>query len=403
MRNAFYILIFFLPTGIWAQLGGYTDPQASNFNASAQINDGSCLYPNTSIGATNSMNLPSYLSESSGLIFWNQELWTHNDSQDKNLYRFQPSAPNATQTVALDSLQNMDWEEISQDSLFIYIGDFGNNGNGNRRDLKIFRIDKQSLSNRPFLIDTIFFQYDLQVTFSPTGANNTDFDCEAMVVGRDSIYLFTKEWVRNETSIYALPKLPGNHLAQHRNSWNVQGLITGASYMEDEKLIVLSGYSSLLQPFIVLLYDFQANHFFSGNKRKINLNLSLHQIEGICTENGLDYYLSNERFVQSFITIPQKLHSLDLRPFLSNYLQPLTPYQTVQTEKQFLFPNPAENYIFLSGYEGPYKIINWEGKLVQEGNLKGGEYIDIRNFAEGKYIVQTFEQEQWHAIIWIKK
>ncbi len=403
MRNAFYILIFFLPTGIWAQLGGCTDPQASNFNASAQINDGSCLYPNTSIGATNSMNLPSYLSESSGLIFWNQELWTHNDSQDKNLYRFQPSAPNATQTVALDSLQNMDWEEISQDSLFIYIGDFGNNGNGNRRDLKIFRIDKQSLSNRPFLIDTIFFQYDLQVTFSPTGANNTDFDCEAMVVGRDSIYLFTKEWVRNETSIYALPKLPGNHVAQHRNSWNVQGLITGASYLEDEKLIVLSGYSSLLQPFIVLLYDFQANHFFSGNKRKINLNLSLHQIEGICTENGLDYYLSNERFVQSFITIPQKLHSLDLRPFLSNYLQPLTPYQTVQTEKQFLFPNPAENYIFLSGYEGPYKIINWEGKLVQEGNLKGGEYIDIRNFAEGKYIVQTFEQEQWHAIIWIKK
>jgi hypothetical protein len=91
-----------------------------------------------------------------------------------------------------------------------------------------------------------------------------------------------------------LSKTPGSYKAQYKNSYDVQGLVTGATLLENKKLVVLCGYNSLLQPFTLLLYDYEANDFFSGNKRKINLNLAFHQVEGIATNNGLKYFISNE-------------------------------------------------------------------------------------------------------------
>ena len=42
----------------------------------------------------------------------------------------------------MSNIKNTDWEEISQDKDFIYIGDIGNNS-GNRDDLKIYRAGKK--------------------------------------------------------------------------------------------------------------------------------------------------------------------------------------------------------------------------------------------------------------------
>jgi hypothetical protein len=62
-------------------------------------------------------------------------------------------------------VKNTDWEEISQDSSYIYVGDFGNNYQGNRTDLHILRIEKKSfLLNQP-IIDTISFSYSNQTDF----------------------------------------------------------------------------------------------------------------------------------------------------------------------------------------------------------------------------------------------
>jgi len=82
-----------------------------------------------------------------------------------------------------------------QDKDYLYVGDFGNNLNGNRTDLKILRIRKNSVLVNPLKIDTINFSYSNQTNFTPTGTNNTDFDCEAFIVASDSIYLFTKQWI----------------------------------------------------------------------------------------------------------------------------------------------------------------------------------------------------------------
>ena len=122
--------------------------------------------------------------------------------------------------------------------------------------------------------------------------------------------------------MYALPKIPGNHVAQLKESYNIKGLITGATYVPHKKIIALSGYSKMLSPFIYLLYDYNNSNFFSGNKRKIKIALPFHQVEGIATNDGLHYYLTNENFVRKpILAVRQQLHQLDLSPFLSHYLQ----------------------------------------------------------------------------------
>jgi hypothetical protein len=247
------------------------------------MNDGSCTYNNASVSVSDSWILPAAMMETSGLIYFDNSIWTHNDDTDNNLYRINPANVNDYQAYELTGAINSDMEDIAQDENYIYVGDFGNNVNGNRTDLHILRIEKNSLLNSAPQIDTIWFSYSLQTDFNATGSNNTDFDCEALIAST-TLYLFTKECVSEKTSLYVLPKTPGTHIAGFRANLNVNGLITGAEYIEDKRLIVMSGYSSLVQPFIYLLYDFQSDNFFSANKRKISLNLSFHQVEGITTK-----------------------------------------------------------------------------------------------------------------------
>jgi hypothetical protein len=323
MKVLISILFFLIMVNtLFAQITGCTDPLANNYNINAEINDGSCTYNNSSVGVTDSWIMPSVMMETSGLIYFDNSIWTHNDDTDINLYRINPSNVDDFQTFELTGTINTDMEDIAQDEDYIYIGDFGNNVNGNRTDLHVLRVEKTSLLNNFPQIDTIWFSYLLQTDFNPTGSNNTDFDCEALIASSDSLYLFTKEWVSEKTSLYVLPKTPGTYIAEYRANLNVSGLITGAEYIEDKRIIALSGYSSLVQPFIYLLYDFQSDNFFDGNKRKISLNLAFHQVEGITTDDGLNYYISNEKLVQ-IITINQKIHELNLAPYLENYLNSL--------------------------------------------------------------------------------
>lgn len=295
-----------------AQLTGCTDPLALNYDAAAQSNDGSCLYPTSSVNFTSSLDLPASLQESSGLIYYNNAIWSHNDNSDLNLYQLNPNDASQIATQTILNCNNTDWEEITQDANYIYIGDFGNNSSGNRTDLHILRIAKNSLFTSTLSVDTIWFTYSNQTDFSASSGNNTNFDCEAFIVSSDSIYLFTKQWLNQQSTIYTLPKIPGTYSAQLKATIPVNGLITGANFQEDKRLITLIGYSSLLQPFLYLLYDFQGTNFESGNKRKVGLNLPFHQTEGISSENGIDYYVSNEYFSNAFATTPQKLHTLNL-------------------------------------------------------------------------------------------
>ncbi len=321
-----YLLIYnflFNNLSISAQNSGCTDLLANNFDALAITNDGSCTYNQASASASTTTNLSSpVLDENSGIIIWDNAVWTHVDSGGSNeIYKLSLSDFSILATVSLPGTTNNDWEDIAQDNDYIYIGDFGNNNNGNRTDLKIYRILKSSISGTPPfspVIDEINFSYTDQVDFTPQGGNNTDFDCEAMIVTQNNIYLFTKEWISEETTLYSLPKTPATsanpHAANNEGSYDVNGLITGATYVEDKNLVVLSGYPNpdvSFGPFIVLLYEFNSNDFFSGNIRKISTNLFRPQIEGVASSDGINIFVSNEQsggFVQPGI---QQISLLD--------------------------------------------------------------------------------------------
>jgi len=265
--------------------------------------------------------LPDAVNETSGLLLWDASLYTHNDDSDTNLYSINSLTGALENTLALTGTSNQDWEDIDQDANYVYIAETGNNASVNRSNLRILRVDKTGLLGGNPNVNSINFTYSNQTDFTATANNHTDFDCEAIIVSTDSIYLFTKQWVSHKTSVYSLPKMPGTYVAQLHETYNVDGLITGAAYMQDKKLVALCGYSNTLQPFIYLLYDFAGNNFFSGNKRKLNLSLGFHQIEGIATNNGLDYYLSNEHFQRFVVNVPQKLHVLNLTEYLGSYLK----------------------------------------------------------------------------------
>jgi hypothetical protein len=266
----------------------------------------SCHPYKKSIKPARSWQLSDTLVETSGLIYWENHLYTHNDDTDNALYQLSLNG-RIIRRIPLGKTKNVDWEDLAQDKDFIYMGDFGNNSNGQRIDLKILRIEKSTLSTTP-IIDTIWFDYENRSISSDKTPNATDFDCEAFVIVGDSMYLFTKEWISNQTTVYALPKIPGKYRAIKKSSHPVDGLITGADMVEiDHKnVLVLCGYSKLLQPFLFVCYNFDQTDFFGGCMQRMNIKLNFHQIEGIAI-SPLGLYMSNEYFKKGFQT-PAKLH-----------------------------------------------------------------------------------------------
>jgi len=300
---------------------GCTDPQALNYNPAATEDDGSCTYQVVNVAPEWTLQLDERVSETSGLIQWDGVLLTHNDDTDTRLYLLDPSTAEIVGDYMLQGVVNEDWEEISQDDDFIYIGDFGNNG-GDRDDLHILRVSKASLKADNPTVDTIWFTFSDQQSLVSQGINQTDFDCEAFIVSKDHIYLFTKQWLHSQTSQYKLPKLPGRHVAQKMAEYNIQGQVTGAGYLEEEHLLVLCGYAGLVQPFLSIFYDYKGDDFFSGIHRRFNLILPFHQVEAVDTQDGIHYYVTNERVVkESFINIPPQLHLFDLSEWMNEYLK----------------------------------------------------------------------------------
>ncbi|MBQ6666703.1 MAG: hypothetical protein IJM65_01150 [Bacteroidales bacterium] len=317
------LTLFLLPicAPLRAQVSGCTDPRARNYNSEAEINDGSCRYAKASVSPFFTAELPPVVGGSSGLLRIDSGVYTHNDHREGILYCLDTTDAHIVGEIALRGIRFKDMEDAATDSLYIYLGDFGNNVSGNRNDLHILRILKSSLNDSLPQVDTIRFSYPEQNDSIPTDANSTDWDCEALIASGDSLYLFTKQWVSQQSVLYALPKRPGRYDARHVDSYAVGGLVTGADIDEEHRVVVLCGYSQLLQPFLLLLYDYEGNNFFSGNRRKISLQLPFHQVEAVVREEGFRYILTNESFKHGGFSTPARFHRIDLSPFLSTDAQ----------------------------------------------------------------------------------
>ena len=249
-------------------------------------------------------NLPDILVETSGLIHYNHMVWSFNDSGgEPEIYSYSIADSSIKHRITLWNGKNYDWEEISQDSSFIYVGDFGNNF-GIRNNLCIYIINKKQLpkhKNKAIKARKIHFTYP---GYSPTtfAFKRSAFDCEAMICFNDSIYLFTKNWITNTSGIYQIPKEPGKYIAKKIGIFDSKGLITAACLKKSQ--LVLLGYANST-PFI-----WRFNHFSNPNLKpydgeRYDLKaLNGKQTEGIAIIDSVTYLISSEKttsFPQLFV------------------------------------------------------------------------------------------------------
>lgn len=255
--------------------------------------------------------LPVNVIETSGLITYNGKLITHNDSGNlPQLYEIDKTTLEITRVVTISNAVNTDWEDITQDDLYIYIGDIGNN-NGTRTDLKILKIRKSDYDvSDTVAAETISYNYEDQTDFTNDG--NSDFDAEALIVLGDNLLIFTKQWQSLGTAAYSLPKLPGNYVADNIGEYQIDGLITGATYSPDDfNEFYLIGYSEFLFPFFVRINFQQNTTIFSGEIIKSPLNVGVAQVESIALDTTSNqFYFTSEEFInQPIISTRARLFS----------------------------------------------------------------------------------------------
>lgn len=348
--------------------------------------------------------LPTMLNNTSSLFYWQGGLWTANDHGGLVLYEMDTlTAHIVRQLPLLDTLPPFsDMEETVQDDHYFYFGDFGNNHEHLRDDLRVLRLAKADLLAGVFRFDTIFFTYE---GYDPTqsGADElpiTDYDCEAMIATADSLYLFTKQWSSLQTTCYALPKEPGHYTAQPRGNADVYGLVTGACYRPSQRILVFTCYTQFCQPFIYLLYDFSGTDFFGGEHRRIPLsNFIGTQIEAIASADGLHYYLTNEHFSRVGITYPAQLLSLDLTDYLYAYLHPDTSHVGITlppcgAQRFTLSPNPAVHHVEVTcmcpGVVATLSLYDSRGCLRLEQQLPAHSdtcHLDVSSLPVGTYLL----------------
>ena len=347
--------------------------------------------------------LSSTVLETSGLIYFDGKLVTHNDSGDNpNLYEINTTDGSVTRTVTISNATNVDWEDIAQDDDYIYIGDFGNN-NGTRGDLMIYVISKADFNAQTTVTaDTIQFQYAEQIDFT-SHPKDTDFDCEAMVVVDDSILLFTKNWVNEKTNLYKMPKVSGFYTLSISDSLDAQGTVTGATYNADKNSIFLVGYQSA-NPFMWELAQFSGYNPFSGTNSRCALaqpsGTSI-QIEAITSIGNDGYYISSEEFNYGNFNLPS---------YLSIFQKEYTAINSLTNSKLKLYPNPVSDVlnIQLTAKETigmtDLRIVNVVGKTVyQKSNLKElKNEIDISKLAKGSYYVIIKNDKKIDTISFIK-
>lgn len=348
---------------------GCTDPQAINYDNTATINDGTCNYPPTSYILTELAQLSDAIMETSGLVYFDQQLWTTNDAgNDNELYRIDTLTGAILQTALIVGAENFDWEDLAQDESHIYIGDFGNNI-GNRTNLRVYKINKSELPNNIVNSELIEFTFSDQTDFSPDN-NNHNYDCEAFFYHNDSLYLFSKNWVDMKTRMYTLSTSPGVQVAVLRDSLEAGGLITGAT-INNDGVVALLGYT-VSEGFMWLLSDYNGTNFFSGNKRRISFGsvLNISQIEGITFSEGGRGFISAE----NFSVLSPKLHRFSTH----QWFELPTSLSTIHQQQFSVYPNPVSDYVY----------IKFENSLPDEIDLSLynllGQQIDLRYYQRSR-------------------
>ncbi len=344
-------------------------------------------------------NIDQQVEETSGIVFHNNELWTHNDSGgDAILYSIDTATGEVVRSVQINNATNNDWEDICKDENYLYIGDFGNNS-GARDDLKVYRISLEELENpenTSIDAEIINFAYDPEIYSGKyTRSNNTNFDCEAFISFQDSLYLFSKNWIDNKCYLYSLSKEPGTYIIAPKDTINTNGLVCGADYNENTNTIALIGYKyGIPAPSLLfIIKDFTSNDFFNGTLIRKRLSLNGCQTEAIIFRNNNDLWFTNENFLsyeQGLYKISYNKQGIDKHSFNSKVFE--------------VFPNPAKNTVNISvkdkfiNNKFNVELIDTSGRIIKKLKNNKLNYtrikkINLSDVKSGKYIIRIFDKK----------
>jgi len=351
-------------------------------SASSQSFLSRLLTPKSSIHADTIGNLPPQVEGTSSLFFLDGRYWTCNDHGQLTLYALDTTTAAIVDSITL-APYIYDMEEVSQDDNYLYFGDMGDN-NGVRDDLHILRLSKTDFAMRNFVFDTICFSYPDR---NDTNARN--FDCEAFVVADTVLLLFTKQWIDHGTDCYSIPNRAGTWQARRLFSLATDGMVTGACYQPEHRLLVLCGYNSLCIPFLYIAYGFEELSIDGGVCQRELLSLGIGcQTEGITTVDGKHYYITCERLERYGLSNPAQLFFVDLSYILGSYLDPVESVVSPAGHGRLnVYPNPTYGPLHVPSHLLEcVEVIDNCGRMVFVGSA--ADFIDLSHLAAGNYVLR---------------
>ena len=243
-------------------------------------------------------DIPSSLKENSGIQSYDiNSFWTIEDGGNKDVIYKVNFKGKISKKFKVKNAKNNDWEDLAKDhNGNLYIGDFGNNGNG-RKNLAIYKVPNPELEKGDKIeAEKISFSYPEQKKFPPKKQNHY-YDAEAFFHWNGFLYIITKNRTRpynGKALIYKVPDTKGKYKAtlvgefiicKDQNTCSV----TGADISSDGKTIALLTYG-----YLILITDFSFDDFSKGKQQQIDLEVRT-QLEAVCFKNDSTLLISDEK------------------------------------------------------------------------------------------------------------
>ena len=253
---------------------------------------------------TSLVKIDKQIRETSGLIYFDNSFWSINDSGNSNvLFRIDTKTGDAIQSINVTNAKNFDWEELSQDENYVYIGDIGDN-HGKRPEKQIYRLNKSDIKIKG--IDSAKADI-ISFTYPQVNGQTIQYNAEAMLALNGTIHIFTKDLF--ESLHFTISAKPETSIAKYIDKFTTNGMVTGASIDKVSKSIVLVGYMGFGDRLLWKFSNFSGNNFFKGKVQSYSLGniTTTGQVEAVCGNENGEIFFSNERFLK----VKQQLWKLD--------------------------------------------------------------------------------------------
>ncbi|WP_417615007.1 SdiA-regulated domain-containing protein [Oceanisphaera sp.] len=247
------------------------------------------------------------LSETSGLVRWQQGFISHNDSgNDAELFMLTAHGDLIARLPV--AAGNHDWEDIAVRGNTLYVADIGNN-KGRRRELSILPLTLEQNNIR--VHPSLPVAYAEQRHFQPA-PHQHNFDAEALTWVADELWLFTKRWLDQDTALYKVPTTGDLQPLRAQQRLNTRMLVTGAEFDAESNTLLLLGYSRNWWNRIawIWLYPVQDGRVQEGRGQRLRLDKG-GQFEGIALGQDDFIYVTREghdtNLFRSHLTLSQLL------------------------------------------------------------------------------------------------